>query len=122
GLERGARGFAFSSGLAATDAVLRQLEPGDHVILPDDAYGGTYRLVNTVHRRAGLTFTTADLTAPDAVSRACTDRTRLVWLETPSNPRLRVIDIAAVAAAAHARGALCAVDNTFATPYLQRPL
>jgi cystathionine gamma-synthase len=122
GLEGAARGFAFSSGLAATDAVLRQLEPGDHVVLPDDAYGGTYRLVNTVHRRAGLTFSTVDLTDPSAVVRVDNDRTRLVWLETPSNPRLRVIDIAAVAAAAHERGALCAVDNTFATPYLQRPL
>ena len=122
GLEGATRGFAFSSGLAATDAVLRQLEPGDHVVLPDDAYGGTYRLVNSVHRRAGITFTTADLTSPNAVADGCTDRTRLVWLETPSNPRLRVIDIAAVAAAAHDRGAWCAVDNTFATPYLQRPL
>ena len=122
GLEGATRGFAFSSGLAATDAVLRQLDPGDHVVLPDDAYGGTYRLVNTVHRRAGLTFSAVDLTAPGAVEQACTDRTRLVWLETPSNPRLRVVDIAAVATAAHAAGALCAVDNTFATPYLQRPL
>jgi cystathionine gamma-synthase len=122
GLEGAAHGFAFSSGLAATDAVLRQLDPGDHVVLPDDAYGGTYRLVDTVHRRAGLTFTTADLTAPGAVEKVLTDRTRLVWLETPSNPRLRVIDVATVAAAAHAGGALCAVDNTFATPYLQRPL
>ena len=122
GLEGGAHGFAFSSGLAATDALLRQLEPGDHVVLPDDAYGGTYRLVNAVHRRAGLTFSSVDLTDPAALDAACTDRTRLVWLETPSNPRLRVIDIAAVSAVAHEHDAWCAVDNTFATPYLQRPL
>ncbi|HZQ84075.1 MAG TPA: cystathionine gamma-synthase [Acidimicrobiales bacterium] len=122
GLEGGAHGFAFASGLAATDAMLRQLEPGDHVVLPDDAYGGTYRLVNAVHRRAGLTFTSVDLTDTGALAAACTDRTRLVWLETPSNPRLRVIDIGAVAAVAHDHGAWCAVDNTFATPYLQRPL
>jgi cystathionine gamma-synthase len=122
GLERGAHGFAFASGLAATDAVLRQLEPGDHVVLPNDAYGGTYRLVNAVHRRAGLTFSSVDLTDTAALAAACGDRTRLVWLETPSNPRLRVTDIAAVAAVAHEHGAWCAVDNTFATPYLQRPL
>jgi cystathionine gamma-synthase len=122
GLEGAAHGFAFASGLAATDAILRQLAPGDHVVLPDDAYGGTYRLVNAVHRPAGLTFTSVDLTDIDALRAACSDRTRLIWLETPSNPRLRVIDIAAVSAVAHEHGAWCAVDNTFATPYLQRPV
>ena len=121
-LEGASHGLAFASGLAAEDALLRQLRPGDHVILGNDAYGGTYRLVADVHGAAGQPWSAADLTDLGALEAAWTDRTRLVWLETPTNPRLTVVDIAAVAAFAHERGARCVVDNTFATPYLQQPL
>jgi cystathionine gamma-synthase len=121
-LEEAAHGFAFSSGLAAEDAVLRLLAPGDHVLLPHDAYGGTYRLVTRVHDPAGLAWSTADLRSRDAVERAWQPQTRMVWIETPTNPMLAVVDITAIADYAHARGALVVVDNTFATPYLQQPL
>jgi cystathionine gamma-synthase len=121
-LEGAKHGLAFSSGLAASDAVLRLLGPGDHVLLPTDAYGGTYRLVAAVHQPAGLSFSVADLTDIDAAASAITEQTRMVWLESPTNPGLRIIDIAGVAALAHSHGAVCVVDNTFATPYLQRPL
>ena len=121
-LEGGAFGHAFSSGMAAADAVLRALEPGDRVVLGDDAYGGTFRLINGVYSTAGVEWTAADLTRPDALASAWPEGTRIVWLETPTNPGLNVVDIAAVAEIAHANGALCVVDNTFATPYLQRPL
>ena len=121
-LEGAAHGFAFASGMAAEDAVLRQLPPGAHVVLPHDAYGGTFRLVARVYAPAGLRFTCCNLTDLGALAAAWHDDTRLVWLETPSNPLLSVVDIEAVAAFAHERGALCVVDNTFATPYLQRPL
>jgi cystathionine gamma-synthase len=118
-LEGAAFGFAFASGLAAEDAVVRQLNPGDHVLLGNDAYGGTFRLLDTVHGRAGLTWSSADLTDPDA---AWPDRIAMVWVETPSNPALGIVDLAACAARAHALGARLVVDNTFATPYLQQPL
>jgi cystathionine gamma-synthase len=121
-LEGAARGLAFASGMAAIDALLRQLPPGDQVLIPDDAYGGTYRLVSRVHAPAGLAYqpvATHDLRALEA---AFTPRTRMVWVETPSNPLLRIVDIAAVAELAHDRGATLVVDNTFATPYLQQPL
>ena len=122
-LEGTAHGFAFASGMAAEDAVLRALAgPGDHVVLPADAYGGTYRLVATVLAESGVTWTTADLTAVAALDPVWRDDTRLVWVETPTNPMLACVDIAAVAAAAHERGATVVVDNTFATPYLQQPL
>lgn len=121
-LEGAAHGLAFSSGLAAEDAVLRTLDPGDHVIIPNDAYGGTFRLIDRVWRPLGLTYTAVDLTSPDELARAWQDRTRLVWVETPSNPLLSVVDIEAVSSAAHARRARIVVDNTFATPYLQQPL
>jgi cystathionine gamma-synthase len=122
-LEGASFGVAFASGLAAEDAVLRAIVgPGDHVILPADAYGGTYRLVDQVHGPAGLAFSPVDLRDPAALEGAWSSRTRLVWMETPSNPMLAVVDIAAIAALAHARGAVVVVDNTFATPYLQRPL
>ena len=121
-LEGAAYGLAFSSGLAAEDAVLRLLRPGDHVVIPNDAYGGTFRLVARVHEPAGLSWTAADLTDPAALDVAWRDSTRMVWIETPTNPLLTVVDIAQVAATAHARGALVVVDNTFATPYLQQPL
>ncbi|HET9690091.1 MAG TPA: cystathionine gamma-synthase [Acidimicrobiales bacterium] len=124
-LEGAPHGLAFASGLAAEHAVLGLLRPGDHVILPKDAYGGTYRLVDKVHRVHGLEHTPVDLTdLTDAAPLAAAWRptTRMVWVETPSNPLLGVADIAALATEAHAHGALLVVDNTFATPYLQQPL
>ena len=123
-VEGGARGLAFASGLAAEDALLRAtLRPGDHLVLPDDAYGGTYRLVARVLGPWGIDHTVVDLTDLDAVADAVQPgRTRLVWVETPTNPLLSVSDIAAISAVARAAGAVLAVDNTFATPYLQRPL
>jgi cystathionine gamma-synthase len=123
-LEAAAHGHSFSSGLAATDAVFRLLAPGDHVLLPDDAYGGTIRLALRVHAPAGLVVDTVDQTDLDAVAAALRPETRLVWVETPTNPLLRIVDIAGVVglAATRAPQALVAVDNTFATPILQRPL
>lgn len=115
-------GFAFSSGLAAEDAVLRMLAPGDALLLSDDAYGGTFRLARQVHAPTGLVVETTDLTDLDAVATAWNDATRMVWIETPTNPLLRIVDIEALAAFAHERDALVVVDNTFATPALQRPL
>ncbi|MBV9101194.1 MAG: cystathionine gamma-synthase [Candidatus Dormibacteraeota bacterium] len=113
---------AFASGLAATTTLLLLLEPGDHVVFTDDVYGGTFRLFDAVLRRFSLTFTAVDATDTGAVDAACTDRTRLVWLESPTNPLLRVVDIGAVAERAHERGATVCVDSTFASPVLQRPL
>jgi len=121
-LEGANRGYAFSSGMAAVDAVLRLLRPGDHLLIPNDAYGGTYRLIASVYAGSGVTFAPVDLRSPDALKAAWREQTRLVWVETPSNPKLHVVDIAAVATIAHAHGARCIVDNTFATPYLQQPL
>lgn len=120
----GARGFAFASGLAAEDTLLRSmLAPGDHIVVPDDAYGGTYRLVARVAGPWGVQHTPAHLSDPDAVRAAVRPGvTRAVWVETPTNPMLGVADIAALAGIAHASGALLVVDNTFATPYLQNPL
>jgi cystathionine gamma-synthase len=112
-------GFAFASGLAAEDAVLRLLSPGDHLVMQTDSYGGTFRLATAVHRPAGLVVDAVDLSDLDAVWQPAT---RMVWLESPTNPLLHVIDIAAVCAAAHSRGALVVVDNTFATPWIQQPL
>jgi cystathionine gamma-synthase len=105
--------------MAGVDAVLRQLQAGDHILVNADGYGGTHRVLTHVHR---ANFTLVDLGDLDAVRAAWTDRTRLVWVESPTNPGLQVVDIAALAALARERGAWCAVDNTFATPYLQRPL
>ncbi len=121
-LEGARHGFAFASGMAAEDAVLRRLRPGDHLILGDDAYGGTYRLIARVLAPTGIEFSTVDLTDLGAVAEAWRDETRLVWLESPTNPLLTVVDIGAVASIAHRGDALCVVDNTFATPYLQQPL
>jgi len=121
-LEGAAHGFAFASGLAAGDAILRLLAPGEHVVIPDDAYGGTYRLAARVHAPAGLRVDSVDLVDPAALDAAMQPDTRMVWVETPTNPLLRVVDIEAVASIAHRRGALVVVDNTFATPWLQRPL
>ena len=121
-LEGAAHGVAFASGMAAVDAVLRLMAPGDHVIIPNDAYGGTYRLVSSLYARAGVSFSPVELRSPEALEAAWREKTRLVWLETPSNPKLHVIDIKAVSTAAHTHGARCIVDNTFATPYLQLPI
>ena len=121
GLEGAAYGSAFASGLAAEDTVLRLLDPGDHVLIGNDFYGGTYRLLSQVHTRVGLGCTPVALTESDLLA-AWRPSTRMVWVETPSNPLLRIADIAALAELAHARDALLVVDNTFATPYLQRPL
>ena len=121
-LEGGASALAFSSGLGATTTLLLTLRPGDHVVLGDDVYGGTYRLLARVLRDWGLGFDTVDLTDEDALRRSLRDETAVVWVETPTNPLLKVVDIERAAALAHDAGARCVVDNTFATPYLQRPL
>ena len=121
-LEGASHGFAFASGLAAEDALLRMLEPGDQVLLGDDAYGGTFRLISKVHGAAGIRHTAVDLTNPDAIRDSWTPETRMVWLETPTNPLLTVIDINRVADVVHELGGTVVVDNTFATPYLQRPI
>jgi cystathionine gamma-synthase len=123
-LEEGERGFAFASGLAAEDTLLRALcRPGDHVVIPDDAYGGTYRLFAKVAEPWGLGYTPAQVASVDAVRAAVEPgRTRIVWVETPTNPLLNVGDISALASVAHEAGALLVVDNTFASPYLQQPL
>jgi cystathionine gamma-synthase len=121
-LESASHGVAFSSGMAAADALLRRVRPGEHVVIPNDAYGGTYRLVAKVLQPAGVDFTPVDLTDAGAVAEAWRPETRLVWVESPSNPLLGIADIAAIAGIAHERGGRCIVDNTFATPYLQQPL
>jgi cystathionine gamma-lyase len=121
-LEGGSRAMAFASGLAATHGVLAMLDAGDHVVAMDDMYGGTFRQFDKVWRRHGLTFSYADLRDPDAFEAAVTPRTKLLWIETPTNPMLKLVDIADLARRAHAHGVLVAVDNTFATPYLQQPL
>ncbi|MGK5738412.1 cystathionine gamma-synthase [Micromonospora sp. URMC 103] len=123
-LEGGPVGLAFASGLAAEDTLLRTVcKPGDHVVIPDDAYGGTYRLFARVVERWGLEFTPAKVSDPAAIRAAIRPgSTKIVWVETPTNPLLGIADIAALAAVAHDAGALLVVDNTFASPYLQQPL
>jgi cystathionine beta-lyase/cystathionine gamma-synthase len=121
-LEEARHCLAFASGLAAESTLLLLLKPGDHVVYMEDVYGGTFRLFDKVMRRFGLTFTAVDASNLDAVEQAITPATRLVWLESPTNPLLRVVDIDAVSEVAHSREAKVCVDNTFATPYLQQPL
>lgn len=122
-LEGGAHGRAFSSGMAATDALLRAtLRPGDHLIIPNDAYGGTFRLIDKVFSQWGIEHTPVPVGDVDAVRAALRPTTRLVWVETPTNPLLAIGDIAALADVAHGHGARLVVDNTFASPYLQQPL
>jgi cystathionine gamma-synthase len=121
-LEGGTRGLSFSSGLGASTTLLLTLRPGDHVVLGDDVYGGTYRLIARVLQQWGIAFDTIDLSDEGALRNALREETRIVWFETPTNPYLKVIDIARVSEITHAAGARCVVDNTFATPYLQRPL
>ncbi|MFC8588857.1 cystathionine gamma-synthase [Streptomyces sp. NPDC057217] len=122
-LEGGRRGLAFASGLAAEDCLLRALlVPGDHVVIPNDAYGGTFRLFAKVAQRWGVEFSVADTSDVAAVRDAINDRTKLIWVETPSNPLLGITDIEAVAGVARQAGVKLVVDNTFASPYLQQPL
>ena len=121
-LEGAAHGLAFSSGMAAEDAILRLTSPGDHILIPNDAYGGTYRLIARVYEPAGWRFSAVDMTDVSECTSAWRNETKLVWIETPTNPLLRVIDIESVVSLAHDRGARVVVDNTFATPYLQQPL
>ena len=122
-LETGSAGYAFASGLAAIATVLELLDSGDHVIASDDIYGGTYRLFERVRKRsAGLEFTLVDMSDVGAVERAILPNTKMVWVETPTNPLLTLADLAAIATLARKRGILAAADNTFASPYVQRPL
>jgi cystathionine gamma-synthase len=122
-LEGGTRGLAFASGLAASDTALRTVcAPGDHVLLPDDAYGGTFRLVSRVLARWGIEYTSVHMSDLDAVRAALRPTTKVVWCETPTNPLLGIADIGGLAGLAHDNGALLVLDNTFATPYLQQPL
>jgi len=121
-LEGGRHGLCFASGMAAEATLLLTLRPDDHVLLSNDVYGGTYRLLARVLADWGVVHDVVDMTDLSAFRAALREETRVVWVETPTNPLLKVIDIAAAAELAHGRGALCVVDNTFATPYLQRPL
>ena len=122
-LERGTRGFAFASGLAAMATILDLLNTGDHIVASDDLYGGTFRLFERVRKRsAGLEFSFIDMSEPKAVERALRPNTRMIWVETPSNPLLKIVDLEAVAAIAKEHHLLSVADNTFASPYLQRPL
>jgi cystathionine gamma-synthase len=122
-LEGGTRGLAFASGLSAEDTLLRTVcVPGDHVVIPDDAYGGTYRLFAKVAERWGLQWSAVAISDPDAVAAAIRPTTKIVWVETPTNPLLGIADLAVLAERAHAHGALLVVDNTFASPYLQQPI
>lgn len=122
-LEGGTHGLAFASGVAATTAVLQPLlKPDDHVIAGDDIYGGTYRLFERVFRPWGVKISYADVTDPGSFAQAITDQTKLIWVETPTNPLLRIVDLRALGQLAQERNVLLAVDNTFASPYFQRPL
>jgi cystathionine gamma-lyase len=121
-LEGAEHALAFASGLAATDALLHLLDAGDHVLASDDVYGGTFRIFDKVFRRHGLEFSWVDMSDPGNVERGLRKNTKLVWIESPTNPMLKIVDLAAVARLARAAGAKTVVDNTFATPFFQRPL
>jgi cystathionine gamma-lyase len=121
-LEGGAHGLAFASGMAAEATIMQLLKPGDHVIAGDDLYGGTYRLFSRVLEKYGLEFTYVDPSNPEQVARAMRPETRLIWTESPTNPLLKIVDIAAIAEIAHSGNALLVTDNTFASPYFQQPL
>jgi cysteine-S-conjugate beta-lyase len=122
GLEKGARGLAFASGLAAIDAVLKLLKSGDEIIAVDDIYGGAFRLFEQVYKKFGVRVTYVDAANPEHVFNALNENTRLIWIETPSNPTLKIADIEAIAAIAKAGDCLLCVDNTFASPALQKPI
>src|SRR5687768_2976615 len=121
-LEGGSHGLAFASGLSATTVLFHTLKSGDHVLSGDDVYGGTFRLLDKVMRPMGITSSFVDMTDPAAVRASLRPATRMIWIETPTNPMLKIFDIAAIAEIARDAGALLVVDNTFATPILQRPL
>ncbi len=122
-LENGSHGFAFASGMAAIGTVLELLDSGDHVVSMDDLYGGTFRIFENVRRRsANLDFTFIDMTEPERIAAAIKPNTKMIWVETPTNPMLRIVDLAAVAAVAKQHGLISVCDNTFASPYIQRPL
>ena len=121
-LEGAEFGRAFASGMAAEDTILRLLNPGDHIVMGNDAYGGTFRLISKVLTRMGVTWSAADFSRKENIENCMTEQTRIIWTETPSNPLLSVVDIQMLSELAHSSGALCVVDNTFATPYLQQPL
>lgn len=121
-IENGQYGLAFSSGVAATDAVIKLLNPGDEVIAANDMYGGTYRLFTKIFAKYGIKFIYVDTTHTDNIQQAVTAKTKLIWIETPTNPLMNITDIAAVAAISKSAGSLLCVDNTFASPYLQNPL
>nr|WP_293836485.1 cystathionine gamma-synthase [uncultured Arsenicibacter sp.] len=121
-LENGQHGICFSSGLGATDAILKLFKPGDEIIASSDLYGGTYRIMVRVFQEFGLTFKFVSLDNPDNLKAALTDATKMVWIETPTNPLLRIVDIRAIAAITQEKGIQLVVDNTFASPYLQNPL
>ncbi len=121
-LEEASFGYAFSSGIAAEDAVLRMLRPGDHLLFSHILYGGTYRLISQVYSEIGITSDYVDASDLTAVESAWQPETKMIWLESPTNPLVTITDIAAVSKIAHAKGGLCVVDNTFASPYLQHPL
>lgn len=121
-IENGKHGLAFGSGVAATDTVIKLLKPGDEVIAANDMYGGTYRLFSKVYEKFGIRFNYVDTTNPENISRAISPATRLIWLETPTNPLMNITDIKAVSEIAKKAGVWLCVDNTFASPYLQNPL
>jgi len=121
-LEGASHGLAFASGLAATDAILHLLDAGDHVLASDDVYGGTFRIFDKVYRRLGLEFSYVDMSDARNVERGLRKNTKLVWIESPTNPMLKIVDLAAVSKLARAHGAKTVVDNTFATPFFQRPI
>ncbi|WP_298390952.1 cystathionine gamma-synthase [Hydrotalea sp.] len=121
-IEQGKYGLAFGSGVAATDTVLKLLQPGDEVIAANDMYGGTYRLFTKIYQKFGIRFVFVDTTIPENVQQAVTNKTKLIWIETPTNPLMNITDIAAIAAISKKANVLLCVDNTFASPYLQNPL
>jgi len=121
-LENGTHGLCFATGMASIDAICKLFQPGDEIVSTNDLYGGTYRLFTKIYEGFGLKFTFVDMSDPANVAAAITPKTRLIWVETPTNPLLKVIDIAAMAALAKKHGCLLGVDNTFASPYLQNPL
>jgi len=121
-IENGKYGLAFSSGVAATDTVIKLLVPGDEVIAANDMYGGTYRLFTKVYEKFGIKFIYVDTTNPENVTKALTEKSKLIWIETPTNPLMNITDIEAIAAISKKAGTILCVDNTFASPYLQNPL
>src|SRR5690606_28060829 len=120
-IENGTHGFAFGSGLAATDSVMKLFSPGDHIIAMDDLYGGSYRMFTRIYQRLGLEFDFVDMTNPTNIEEKIKENTKLIWIETPTNPMMKIADIQAIVNLVKGRGILVAVDNTFASPYLQNP-